>query len=74
MQLRSVFGHSGKGRPTLPNVNVMHAEMQSAARPLRAGGQRIEGDLSKLKRLVDNLVAGGYVSDASSRQFEASRR
>ncbi len=58
----------------MPNVNVMHAEMQSATRPLRAGGQRIEGDLSKLRRLVDNLVAAGYVSDASSRQFEASHR
>ncbi len=58
----------------MPNVNVMHAEVQSATRPLRAGGPRIEGDLSKLKRLVDNLVAGGYVSDASSRRFEASRQ
>jgi len=58
----------------LPNLNVMHAEMQSATRPLRAGGQRIEGDLSKLNRLVDNLVADGYVSDVPSRQFEASHR
>jgi len=37
-----------------------------------SGEQTIEGDLSRLKRLVDNLVAGGYVTDASSRQFEAS--
>jgi WXG100 family type VII secretion target len=56
----------------VPNVNVTYAEMQSAARQLQAGEQAIEGDLSKLKRLVDNLVAGGYVTDASSRQFEAS--
>jgi WXG100 family type VII secretion target len=64
--------HIGKGRPAVPNVTVTYAEMQSAARQLQAGEQTIEGDLSKLKRLVDNLVAGGYVTDASSRQFEAS--
>jgi WXG100 family type VII secretion target len=62
----------GKGRLVVPNVNVTYTEMQSAARQLQAGEQAIEGDLSKLKRLVDNLVAGGYVTDASSRQFEAS--
>ena len=61
-----------EGRPLVPNVNVTYAEMQSAARQLQAGEQTMEGDLSKLKRLVDNLVAGGYVTDASSRQFEAS--
>jgi len=51
----------------MPYSNVTYAEMQSAARPLRAGGQTIEGDLSKLKKLVDNLVAGGYVTGVSSR-------
>ena len=56
----------------MPNVNVTYAEMQAAARQLQAGEQTIEGDLSRLKRLVDNLVAGGYVTDASGRQFEAS--
>ncbi len=56
----------------MPNVNVTYAEMQSAARQLQAGEQTIEGDLTRLKRLVDNLVAGGYVTDASSKQFEAS--
>ena len=56
----------------MPNVNVTYAEMQSAARQLQAGEQTIESDLARLKRLVDNLVAGGYVTDASSKQFEAS--
>jgi WXG100 family type VII secretion target len=56
----------------MPNVNVTYGEMQSAARQLQAGEQTISGDLAKLKRLVDNLVAGGYVTDTSSRQFEAS--
>jgi WXG100 family type VII secretion target len=70
--LRLVLVALRKGRPVVPNVNVTYGEMQSAARQLQAGEQTIEGDLAKLKRLVDNLVAGGYVTDASSRQFEAS--
>ena len=56
----------------MPNVNVSYAETQAAARQLQAGEQTIEGDLARLKRLVDQLVAGGYVTDTSSKQFEAS--
>ncbi len=56
----------------MPNVNVTYAEMQAAARQLQAGEQTIESDLARLKHLVDNLVAGGYVTDASSKGFEAS--
>ncbi len=56
----------------MPNVNVSYAEMQTAARQLQAGEQTISGDLARLKRLVDQLVAGGYVTDTSSKQFEAS--
>src|SRR5580658_579307 len=58
--------------PIVPNVNVTYAEMQSAANQLKAGEQQIEGDLTRLKQLVDNLVASGYVTDSSSRRFEAS--
>jgi WXG100 family type VII secretion target len=46
--------------------------MQSAAKQLQAGEQQIESDLTRLKKLVDNLVAGGYITDSSSKQFEAS--
>ena len=46
--------------------------MQSAAKQLQGGEQQIQGDLSKLKKLIDNLVASGYVTDTSSKQFEAS--
>ena len=56
----------------MPNLNVTYAEMQSAASQLKAGEQQIEGDLTRLKSLVDNLVASGYVTDSSSKQFEAS--
>jgi WXG100 family type VII secretion target len=54
------------------NVNVTYGDMQSAANQLRSGESQIEGDLTKLKRLIDNLVASGYVTDSSSKQFEAS--
>ena len=56
----------------MPNVNVTYEEMQSAASQLQAARQRIEDDLRAARRLVDNLVAGGYVTDKSSRQFHAS--
>lgn len=56
----------------MPNVNVTYADMQSAANQLRSGEQQIESDLTRLKKLVDNLVAGGYVTDTSSQQFQAS--
>jgi WXG100 family type VII secretion target len=46
--------------------------MQSAAKQLQAGEQQIQGDLAKLKKLIDNLVASGYVTDSSSKQFETS--
>lgn len=56
----------------MANVSVTYADMQTAANQLRAGQNQIEGDLAKLKRLIDNLVASGYVTDASSKQFEVS--
>jgi WXG100 family type VII secretion target len=56
----------------VPNVNVTYADMQSAANQLKAGEQQIAGDLARLKSLIDNLVASGYVTDSSSRRFEAS--
>jgi WXG100 family type VII secretion target len=68
----SVVSDLGKGRLVVPNVNVTYAEMQSAARQLQAGEQTIEGDLTKLKHLVDNLVASGYVTDTSSKHFQDS--
>ena len=56
----------------MPNLNVTYADMQSAAGQLRSGEQQVEADLTRLKRLIDNLVASGYVTDTSSKRFEAS--
>ena len=66
------LSESKRREPAVPNQNVTYADMQSAASQLRSGEQQIESDLIRLKRLIDNLVASGYVTDSSSRQFEAS--
>jgi WXG100 family type VII secretion target len=65
-------GAKQQGACVMPNLNVTYAEMQSAASQLKAGEQQIETDLARLKQLVDSLVASGYVTDSSSKQFEAS--
>jgi WXG100 family type VII secretion target len=54
------------------NVNVTYAEMQSAANRLNAGEQQINGDLTNLQNMINNLVQSGYVTDTSSKQFEQS--
>ena len=59
--------HLGKGRPVVPDVNVPYTKMQSAARQLQAGQQTTEGDLTKLKQLVDNLVTSGPPMPRSTR-------
>jgi WXG100 family type VII secretion target len=56
----------------MANLNVTYGDMQSAAGQLNAGEQQINSDLARLKKLIDNLVASGYVTDSSSRQFQAS--
>ena len=56
----------------MPNVNVTYAEMQGAATRLTAGEHQINGDLTKLQTMINQLVQGGYVTDTSSKQFEQS--
>ncbi len=56
----------------MPNLNVTYQDMKDAAGKLRSGKADIEGDLGNLKRLVDGLVSGGYVTDQSSKQFQCS--
>ncbi len=56
----------------MPNLNVTYEDMRSAAGQLKAGRSEIEGQLQKLKSLVDGLVAGGYVTDKSSKAFQTS--
>ena len=56
----------------MANVNVTYQEMEDAAGKLSAGQQDIESKLTDLKRLVDGLVNGGYVTDKSSVSFQGS--
>jgi len=63
----STVSHLGKGRPVVPDVNVPYTMMQSAARQLQAGQQTTEGDLTKLKQLVDKLVTSGPPMPRSTR-------
>jgi WXG100 family type VII secretion target len=56
----------------MANVNVTYQEMRSAATRLRNGQQEIETKLGELKRLIETLVSDGYVTDASSKQFDTS--
>ena len=56
----------------MANMNVTYADMEAAANQLRNGQADIESRLQTLKGLVDSLVTGGYVTDRSSKAFEAS--
>ncbi len=56
----------------MSNLNVTYEEMHSAAAKLKAGRAEIEGQLAKLKSMIDGLVSGGYVTDKSSKAFQAS--
>ena len=56
----------------MANVNVTYDEMRDAGKQLQAGKNDIESRLDQLKRQVDQLVQGGYVTDTSSKQFRAS--
>jgi WXG100 family type VII secretion target len=64
--------HHRERIPVVPNVNVTYADMQSAATRLNAGEHQINGDLTNLQNMINQLVQGGYVTDTSSKQFEQS--
>ena len=56
----------------MANVNVTYQQMEDAGGRLTSGRAEIDGLLAQLKGLVDQLVADGYVTDASSRSFAAA--
>jgi WXG100 family type VII secretion target len=56
----------------MANVAVTYEEMRNAGKQLQAGKNDIESRLDQLKRQVDQLVANGYVTDVSSKQFQSS--
>ncbi|GAB7053054.1 WXG100 family type VII secretion target [Catenuloplanes indicus] len=58
----------------MANVNVTYQEMRDAANRLTRGKEEIYSKLTELQNMVNNLVNGGYVTDASSKQFDESYR
>lgn len=57
---------------TMANVNVNFEQMDAVAKRLKGGQSVVEEKLLELKRDVDDLVNGGYVTDQSSKAFQAS--
>ena len=56
----------------MANMNVTYADMKDAALRLRNGQADLEAKLQELRGMVEGLVAGGYVTDRSSKAFDAS--
>jgi WXG100 family type VII secretion target len=55
----------------MANVNVPYQQMERRRRSAPNGRTEIDGMLGQLKALVDQLVADGYVTDSSSKSFQA---
>jgi WXG100 family type VII secretion target len=76
--LGAIIGTSTEESPPRPevirmaNVNVTYQEMHSAAQRLTSGQTEITDKLNELQKLVNGLVNGGYVTDSSSKNFEAA--
>jgi WXG100 family type VII secretion target len=54
------------------DIAVTYQAMEAAAKQLQSGEAEIISTLNKLKALVNELVTGGFVTDAASKQFDAS--
>lgn len=56
----------------MADMNVTYGQMEAAAKQLQSGEAEIISQLNKLKALVNQLVADGFVTDSASKAFEAS--
>jgi WXG100 family type VII secretion target len=54
----------------MANVNVTFEELSASATTLRNGQIEIEGELTRLKNHIDQLVASGFVTDKASVAFQ----
>jgi len=54
----------------MANLNVTFEDLRTAANQLNSGQGDIDNRLNELKLYVDNLVAEGYVTSASSGAFQ----
>lgn len=56
----------------MANILVSYADVQNSANALATGQQEVEAQLARLKALIDNLVASGFVTDLASGKFHQS--
>lgn len=56
----------------MANVHVDYQQLQSSASQLQSGRQEMEAQLGRLKTMIDNLVASGFVTDRASGKFQQS--
>jgi WXG100 family type VII secretion target len=56
----------------MANINVDYQQVQTGAGQLQSGQEEITGQLQRLKTLIDNLVASGFVTDQASGKFQQS--
>jgi WXG100 family type VII secretion target len=54
------------------NVHVDYQELQRSSSQLKSGQQDVESQLARLKSMIDNLVASGFVTDQASGKFQQS--
>ncbi len=55
----------------MANIRVNYAEMEEVAARLRVGESELKQEIERLKRQVDELVLSGFVTDESSKAFQA---
>jgi len=56
----------------MANVHVDYQQLQTSATQLQSAQQDVEGQLTRLKSMIDNLVASGFVTDLASGRFQQS--
>jgi len=56
----------------MANMNVTYEQMNDAAGRINLGREDITNKLTELNSIVDQLVTNGFVTDQSSREFDAT--
>jgi WXG100 family type VII secretion target len=56
----------------MANVHVDYQQLESSASQLQNGQHEVEAQLGRLKTMIDNLVASGFVTDQASGKFQQS--
>lgn len=56
----------------MADMNITYGELQHVATQLTSGQGNIDSELSRLKSLVEQLVANGFTTDAASGAFQTA--